>query len=59
MGKFARENPKIRQHIELQERKDKLEQVMRSLQSLVNLQNEGQGSSSGRRKDAGLFTKFF
>ena len=27
IAKFARENPKIKQHLDLQERKDKLEQV--------------------------------
>lgn len=60
MGRFARENPKIRAHLELQERKDKLESVMRSLQGLVNLQAEKGGQAgSGRKKDAGLFTKFF
>lgn len=40
IAKFARENPKIKQHLDLQERKDKLEQVMRSLQGLVNLQKD-------------------
>ncbi|KAK8865781.1 hypothetical protein IAR55_000928 [Kwoniella newhampshirensis] len=56
IGRFARENPKIRQHLELQDRKDKLEQVMRSLQSLVNLQKDTKSSPSRRE---GLFTKFF
>ncbi|BEJ18125.1 hypothetical protein CspHIS471_0704020 [Cutaneotrichosporon sp. HIS471] len=57
--KFAFENPKIRQHLELQERRDKLEQVLRSLQSLVNLQAD-QGQSDGRhkRRKDGLFSKF-
>lgn len=63
MSRFAHENPKIRAHLELQERKDKLESVMRSLQGLVNLQNEGglggRGRSNRDRKDSGLFTKFF
>ncbi|WWD18037.1 hypothetical protein CI109_102484 [Kwoniella shandongensis] len=57
IGRFARENPKIRQHLELQDRKDKLEQVMRSLQSLVNLQKDTKSSGPSRRE--GLFTKFF
>ncbi|RXK36194.1 dynamin GTPase [Tremella mesenterica] len=56
IAKFARENPKIRHHLDLQERKDKLEQVLRSLQSLVNLQNDQQPRG---RREAGLFTKFF
>ncbi|KAL1406192.1 mitochondrial dynamin GTPase Msp1 [Vanrija albida] len=55
--KFALENPKIRQHLELQDRKDKLEQVMRSLQSLANLQQADAPSGDRRRKD-GLFAKF-
>ncbi|WVN85633.1 uncharacterized protein L203_100782 [Cryptococcus depauperatus CBS 7841] len=56
IAKFARENPKIKQHLDLQERKDKLEQVMLSLQSLVNLQKE---TKSNQTKREGLFTKFF
>ncbi|ORX34221.1 hypothetical protein BD324DRAFT_637151 [Kockovaella imperatae] len=60
IAKFARENPKIKQHLDLQERKDKLEQVMRSLQSLVNLQQESKGAGVGSsRSSGGLFTKFF
>ncbi|WVQ97185.1 hypothetical protein IAU59_004295 [Kwoniella sp. CBS 9459] len=58
IGRFARENPKIKAHLELQERKDKLEQVMISLQSLVNLQKDTKGASSGPKRE-GLFTKFF
>lgn len=56
IAKFARENPKIKQHLDLQERKDKLEQVMRSLQGLVNLQKDTKPPSTKRE---GLFTKFF
>lgn len=56
IAKFARENPKIKQHLDLQERKDKLEQVMRSLQGLVNLQKDTKAPSTKRE---GLFTKFF
>ncbi|WRT64049.1 uncharacterized protein IL334_000977 [Kwoniella shivajii] len=60
IGKFARENPKIKQHLDLQERKDKLEQVMRSLQGLVNLQKDSKGSlATGSSNRGGLFTKFF
>ncbi|BEI87094.1 hypothetical protein CcaverHIS002_0704400 [Cutaneotrichosporon cavernicola] len=57
--KFAFENPKIRQHLELQERRDKLEQVLRSLQTLVNLQaDQGQSDSRHKRRKDGLFSKF-
>ncbi|WVQ62293.1 uncharacterized protein L199_000432 [Kwoniella botswanensis] len=59
IARFARENPKIKQHLDLQERKDKLESVMRSLQSLVNLQKDAKGSSTGTSRREGLFTKFF
>ncbi|WWC86144.1 uncharacterized protein L201_001017 [Kwoniella dendrophila CBS 6074] len=59
IAKFARENPKIKQHLDLQERKDKLESVMRSLQSLVNLQKDAKGSSNASTRRDGLFTKFF
>ncbi|WWC58534.1 uncharacterized protein I303_101077 [Kwoniella dejecticola CBS 10117] len=58
IARFARENPKIKQHLDLQERKDKLESVMRSLQSLVNLQKDAKGPSTSSRSQ-GLFTKFF
>lgn len=78
------ENPKIRAHLELQDRKDKLEQVsdgtghlftelykpwtkrlqsradqqvMRSLQSLVDLRKDAQPRE--RDRERGLFTKFF
>lgn len=60
MARFARENPKIRAHLDLQDRKDKLESVMRTLQGLVNLQNESGGQTRGRdKRETGLFTKFF
>ena len=75
IAKFARENPVVRRHLDLQDRKDKLEQVgiastsysdgkltfsapqvMRSLQSLVNVRQEKETRSS---RNQGLFTKFF
>jgi len=61
MARFARENPKIRAHLDLQDRKDKLESVMRTLQGLVNLQNENgmQGRGGRDARQSGLFTKFF
>lgn len=55
--KFAVENPKIRKHLELQDRRDKLEVVLRSLQSLVNLQ-AGKEERETRREGGGLFSKF-
>jgi len=39
---FARENPVIRRHLELQERKDKLEEVMKQLNSLSTLRPDSQ-----------------
>jgi hypothetical protein len=48
---FARENPKFRKHLDLQERKEKLELVMDKLDALVKLQQERQGGS-GRHMPA-------
>ncbi|KAG8906828.1 dynamin-like GTPase mgm1 [Tulasnella sp. 403] len=53
--RFARENPNIRRHLDLQERKDKLEEVMKQLQGLVNLRNESQPTP---RRQQGLFNIF-
>lgn len=58
MSAFARENPKIRAHLDLQDRRDKLEQVMRSLQGLVNLHQDRIGDGREKKRD-GLFGKFF
>ncbi|KIJ52617.1 hypothetical protein M422DRAFT_223248 [Sphaerobolus stellatus SS14] len=53
--RFARENPAIRRHLDLQERKDKLEEVMKSLQSLANLRKDPQPQ---KRRSQGLFSSF-
>ncbi|KAL0577178.1 mitochondrial dynamin GTPase Msp1 [Marasmius crinis-equi] len=54
---FARENPAVRKHLELQERKDKLEEVMKQLNGLSTLrQPVEQTQPSGRRR--GLFGGF-
>lgn len=42
---FSRENPRFRKHIDLQERKEKLELVMDKLEALVKLQQERQGTT--------------
>lgn len=42
LAKFARENPSIRAHLNLQERKEKLEMVMEKLDSLTKLYQERQ-----------------
>ncbi|KAK0538771.1 mitochondrial dynamin GTPase Msp1 [Tilletia horrida] len=42
LAKFARENPSVRAHLDLQERKEKLEMVMDKLDSLVKLYQERQ-----------------
>ncbi|KAG9056063.1 dynamin-like GTPase mgm1 [Serendipita sp. 407] len=55
--KFARENPAIRRHLDLQDRKDKLELCMTQLQSLVNLRNESQPNHT--KKQQGLFGTLF
>ncbi|KAJ9102952.1 hypothetical protein QFC19_004508 [Naganishia cerealis] len=55
IAKFARENPDLKRHLDLQDRKDKLEQVMRSLQSLANMRQDKEPRSN---RSQGLFTKF-
>ncbi|KAG9315063.1 P-loop containing nucleoside triphosphate hydrolase protein [Chiua virens] len=53
---FARENPVIRRHLELQERKDKLEEVMKQLNSLSTLRPD---SKPTPRRQRGLFGGVF
>ncbi|KAI0951006.1 hypothetical protein AcW1_008164 [Taiwanofungus camphoratus] len=53
---FARENPVIRRHLDLQERKDKLEEVMKQLNSLATLRPDVQPTQRRRR---GLFGGIF
>jgi len=54
---FARENPTIRSHLELQERKDKLEEVMKKLQSISHLRTDSSKTNTPRRR--GLFSNIF
>ena len=49
--KFARENPEVKNHLDLQERKEKLEEVMKRLQDLVNLK----GENKYNKRKFGLF----
>ncbi|KAI0303771.1 P-loop containing nucleoside triphosphate hydrolase protein [Multifurca ochricompacta] len=53
---FARENPTIRQHLDLQDRKDKLEEVMKRLNSLSILRTDVQATP---RRPRGLFSGMF
>ncbi|RDX42139.1 hypothetical protein OH76DRAFT_1466992 [Lentinus brumalis] len=53
---FARENPVIRKHLDLQERKDKLEEVMKQLNSLATLRPDVQPTP---RRQRGLFGGMF
>ncbi|RPD61060.1 hypothetical protein L226DRAFT_55524 [Lentinus tigrinus ALCF2SS1-7] len=53
---FARENPIIRKHLDLQERKDKLEEVMKQLNSLATLRPDVQPTP---RRQRGLFGGMF
>ncbi|KAG8827334.1 dynamin-like GTPase mgm1 [Serendipita sp. 399] len=55
--KFARENPAIRRHLDLQDRKDKLEQCMIQLQSFVDLRKDSQPNQT--KKQQGLFGTLF
>ncbi|KAI0280756.1 hypothetical protein BGY98DRAFT_961664 [Russula aff. rugulosa BPL654] len=51
---FAKENPEIRRHLDLQDRKDKLEEVMKQLDSLSVLRVEAQPTP---RRPRGLFSR--
>ncbi|KAJ7650419.1 P-loop containing nucleoside triphosphate hydrolase protein [Roridomyces roridus] len=53
---FARENPAVRRHLDLQERKDKLEEVMKQLNSLSTLRADPQPAP---RRHRGLFGNMF
>ncbi|KAF5388848.1 hypothetical protein D9757_005665 [Collybiopsis confluens] len=53
---FARENPIVRRHLELQDRKDKLEEVMKQLNSLSTLRADPQPKT---RRNRGLFGSVF
>lgn len=53
---FARENPVVRRHLDLQERKDKLEEVMKQLNSLSTLRADPQPAP---RRQRGLFGGVF
>ncbi|THV02754.1 hypothetical protein K435DRAFT_716304 [Dendrothele bispora CBS 962.96] len=53
---FARENPVVRKHLDLQERKDKLEEVMKQLTSLSTLRSDPQPAP---RRNRGLFSSMF
>ena len=53
---FARENPVVRRHLDLQERKDKLEEVMKQLNSLSTLRADPQPQP---RRQRGLFGNVF
>ncbi|KAF8841234.1 hypothetical protein BDN67DRAFT_1068667 [Paxillus ammoniavirescens] len=53
---FARENPIIRRHLDLQQRKDKLEEVMKQLNSLSTLRPDSQPTP---RRQRGLFGGMF
>ena len=54
---FARENPTIRAHLDLQERKDKLEEVMKQLNSLATLRPDVKQQTPRRQR--GLFGGVF
>ncbi|KAL4062103.1 P-loop containing nucleoside triphosphate hydrolase protein [Scleroderma yunnanense] len=53
---FARENPIVRRHLDLQDRKDKLEEVMKQLNSLSTLRAD---ATPTPRRQRGLFGGMF
>ena len=60
MAQFARENPLIRKHLDLQERKEKLELVSSKLDSLLAMQQERNGGKSAhQQRRTGLFGRLF
>ncbi|KAH8832555.1 P-loop containing nucleoside triphosphate hydrolase protein [Flagelloscypha sp. PMI_526] len=56
IDQFAKENPSVRAHLELQDRKDKLEEVMKQLSSLSTLRADPQPA---QRRSRGLFGSMF
>ncbi|KAI5116662.1 hypothetical protein M0805_000811 [Coniferiporia weirii] len=56
MVAFARENPVVRKHLDLQERKDNLEEIMKQLNSLTILRK---GTQPPPRQPRGLFRGVF
>lgn len=56
---FARENPRFRKHLDLQERKEKLELVMDKLDALVKLQQERQGGARNANFNSSKRFRFF
>ena len=53
--RFARENPAIRRHLDVQERKEKLEAVMLKLDDLTRLYQEKQPASKRTSQSKWLF----
>ncbi|CAE6373489.1 unnamed protein product [Rhizoctonia solani] len=53
--KFARQNPNIKAHLDLQEKKDKLETVLSKLQAIASMRGE---SDPRPRRQTGLFRSF-
>jgi len=53
---FARENPAVQRHLDLQGRKEKLEEVMKQLNSLSTLRSDAQPAP---RRQRGLFGAMF
>jgi len=53
---FARENPTVRRHLDLQGRKEQLEEVMKQLNSLSTLRSDAQPAP---RRQRGLFGGIF
>jgi dynamin-like GTPase MGM1, mitochondrial len=50
MERFAREDPKIRQHIDLVRRKELLEHALKEMESLRQLEGRERGGRGGRRE---------
>ena len=55
LARFARENPVVKRHLDLQERKEKLEMVMDKLDGLVKIYQEKQAPKRGSSSKWSLF----
>ncbi|PWN39239.1 hypothetical protein IE81DRAFT_369249 [Ceraceosorus guamensis] len=55
ISRFARENPDVRKHLDLQERKEKLEMVMEKLDALVKVYQEKQAPQRNSSSKWGFF----
>lgn len=59
LSRFARENPAVKKHLDLQDRKEKLEVVMEKLSDLVKIYQEKHSSAKSSSSGSGSRWSFF